>query len=285
MARRPRILIPGAVYHVSDRGNRKGHIFDDDGDRESFMRLVIDIQHRYALRIYALCLMGNHYHAVVETPRGNLSDAMRQLNGEFTQQTNRRHRRTGHLYEGRFSSLVVERESYLRRVVRYVLLNPVEAGLVTSPAAWPWSTYRATVGLEPCPHWLTTDWLPWAFNVPSLEQAQQKFRRYVERPRAKTLTINWNAFSYGTKAFEAAVAEAAKKRQPERRLPRKAIVEIPPPLDVLFVNIESTAHRDRMIELAHVEHGYRLADIARHLGLKSGSAARALQRHSRRKSG
>ena len=117
------------------------------------------------------CLMGNHYHVVGDTPRGNLSDVMRFLNGCYARASNRRHGRTGHLFEGRFRSLVIQRESYLKRVVRYVVLNPVRAHLVTDAAAWPWSTYCATAGLQAPPDWLSVDWLDWAFAAGTRAEA------------------------------------------------------------------------------------------------------------------
>ena len=130
MARRPRIQFPGAIYHVMSRGNRKSPIFADDDDRHQFIARLAEATVRYGIRCYALCLMNNHYHIVCDSPRGNLSDPMRYLNGVYTQDSNRRHQRTGHVFEGRFRSIVVQRESYLRRVVRYVVVNPVRAGIV-----------------------------------------------------------------------------------------------------------------------------------------------------------
>ena len=280
MARRPRIQYPGAVYHVDTRGNRKAFIFKDDFDRSLLMELVAEIHDRYAVRFYAVCLMGTHYHLVIETPRANLSEAMRQLNGRFTEKTNARHQLTGHLFEGRFGSALIERDRYLRRAVRYVLRNPVKAGQVSDPADWPWSTYRATAGQAPCPKWLATDWLPWAFGADTLEDAQRRFVGYCNKSRDKKV-INWNTIAYGSPAFEAALAEVARRRRAERPLPRAASPEPPPPLGVIFADIDSLAHRDRLIQLAHRKHGYALAQISRHLHLHDGAASRLLSRLER----
>lgn len=241
------------------------------------MDLAADVHRRYAVRFYGLCQMTTHYHVIMETPRGNLSDAMRQLNGRFTDRTNKRHRRTGHLFGERFSSTVIERDRYLRRAARYLVRNPVKGGLVKDPGDWPWSTYRAMVGLEPSPKWLTLDWLPWAFGVETLKEAQRRFIDYVNTTREKKV-INWNAIAYGSPEFEAALAEVARQRRSERTLPRNASVEVPPPLDVIFADVESRAHRDRLIELAHVKHGYQLTHISRHLKLDRSAAARILRR-------
>ena len=114
---------------------------------------------RFNWRCHACCEMTNHYHFVVETPDANLSKGMRQLNGVYTQMTNRRHGLVGHLFQGRFKAILVERDAYLLELARYVVLNPVRAGMVQSAEGWAWSSYRAMVGREPAPAWLETDWV------------------------------------------------------------------------------------------------------------------------------
>jgi putative transposase len=277
MARRPRIRLPGAVYHVHTRGNRKQSIFRDDDDRELFLRLVGSVHRQYGVRMYAVCLMETHYHAMIEAPRDNLSDAMRQLNGVFTQATNRRHGLTGHLFGERFSATIIERDRSLRRCVRYVMRNPVKSGAVKHPADWPWSTYRATAGEAASPEWLTSDWLPWAFEADSLAAAQRKFAEYVNQPRAQK-AINWNQIGYGSKEFEAALAEVARRRRAERPLPCPTQLEPPPPLPAIFADVHTLEHRDRLIVHAHVRHGYSLSEISRHLNLHVSGASRVLRR-------
>ena len=280
MARRPRILYQGAVYHVHTRGNRKCSIFEDDQDRRSFMERIVELHQVYEVLFYGVCLMGTHYHCVLETPRANLPDAMRQLNGTYAQQTNKRHGRTGHLFEGPYSAHIIERDRYLRKAIRYLALNPVEGGLVSDPAEWPWSTYRATAGLDSCPPWLTLEWLPWAFGVQTLGEAQHKFVAYVTRQRKREV-INWNKISYGTPEFEAALNEVARRRLAERQLPRKPDRQSPPPLSTLFATVTSLSHRDRLVELAHRTHGYSLAEISRHLHVHSSTATKILRRLER----
>ena len=168
MARRDRIQFPGAVYHVMSRGNRRSMIVDDDDDRQAFMTTFSMTACEYQVRVYACCLMGTHYHTLLDTPRGNLSEFIRRLNAGYSKAFNRRHGRVGHTFQQRFASIVVQREKYLRRVARYVALNPVEARLCLDAAEWPWSTYRATAGLEDAPSWLHLDWLRWAFRAESL---------------------------------------------------------------------------------------------------------------------
>lgn len=267
MARRPRIQFPGAIYHVMSRGNRKAAIFDDDDDRRGFIETVSEATRRYGIRCYALCEMSNHYHFVCDTPRGNLSDAMRHINGVFTQDSNRRHQRTGHVFEGRFRSIVVQRESYLRRVARYVVINPVRAHLVTDAAAWPWSTYRATAGLEPAPPYLYTDWIDWAFPSASREEAQRKYCLFVNNAAASKSRLSLSGTALGTAAFENAVREAAAAACPDGVLPRTYRALGRPALTSLFEMVCSREQRNRAMYRAHVEYGYRLVEIASFLGL------------------
>ena len=146
MARPIRIEFGGALYHVTARGDRRETIFEDDADRERFLELLGEVVALFNWQCHAYCLMGNHYHLVIGTPDGNLSKGMRQLNGVFTQWSNRRHRRTGHLFQGRFKAILVDADSYLLELTRYVVLNPVRAGMVKQPSDWPWSSFSAMVG-------------------------------------------------------------------------------------------------------------------------------------------
>ena len=156
MARPLRIEFPGAVYHVTTRGDRREPIFVDDQDRLKFLDVVAQALSRFDAQILAYCLMGNHYHFVLHTRKANLSLLMRHINGVYTQAFNRQHNKVGHLFQGRFKAIVVDREAYLLEVCRYVDLNPVRARMVKRPEAWAWSSYRAHVGLEDAPVWLDT---------------------------------------------------------------------------------------------------------------------------------
>jgi REP element-mobilizing transposase RayT len=156
MSRPLRIEFPGAVYHVTSRGDRREPIFDDDVDRQLLLDVLAHGTDRFDAQVLAYCLMGNHYHFVLYTRSGNLSRLMRHLNGVYTQAYNRRNGKVGHLFQGRFKAILVDRDAYLLEVCRYVELNPVRAGMVPSPEAWPWSSYRAHVGQTPTPHWLDT---------------------------------------------------------------------------------------------------------------------------------
>jgi REP element-mobilizing transposase RayT len=159
MARPLRIEFPGALYHVTARGNARQDIFLNDEDRQQFLKILERVVSRFHLLLHAYCLMDNHSHLVVETPEANLSKAMRQLNGVYTQAFNRRHDRVGHVLQGRFKAIVVDRDSYLLELCRYVVLNPVRAKTTRKPDTYPWSSYRATAGLAATPAFLAVDWL------------------------------------------------------------------------------------------------------------------------------
>src|SRR4030095_13206942 len=179
MARRHRIQFPGAVYHVMSRGNRKSTIVDDNDDRRTFMTTFSEAARDGQVRVYACCLMGTHYHTLLDTPRGNLSEFVRTLNTEYSKAFNRRHGRVGHTFEQRFESLVVQREKYLRRVARYIFLDQGKARACPDAADWPWGTYRATAGLDDAAAWLHRDWLRWAFRADLLPDAQRRYQAYV----------------------------------------------------------------------------------------------------------
>jgi putative transposase len=158
MARPLRLDFEGALWHVTARGNERKEIVRDDVDRDAFVRILASVVKRYGWILHGWVLMPNHYHLIVETPRPTLSAGMMQLGAVYTQTFNRRWKRCGHLFQGRFFSLHVQRESHLLELLRYTALNPVRAGLVKIPGAWPWGSYRATAGLEKRPAWLATEW-------------------------------------------------------------------------------------------------------------------------------
>src|SRR5699024_4845407 len=164
--------------YVTSRGDRREDIYEDDEDRERFLSVLAEVVERFNWICHAYCLMGNHYHLVVETPDGNLSKGMRQLNGVYTQASNRRHRRVGHLFQGRFKGILVDGDSYLLELTRYVVLNPVRARMVRWPEDWPWSSYRAMVGLAATPAFLTTDGLLRQFGDQRAD-AREQYRQFV----------------------------------------------------------------------------------------------------------
>ncbi len=175
MARPLRFDFPGAVHHVTTRGNAQAPIFLDDTDRNVLLRVLQDVIGQWHWRCHGYCLMDNHYHLLIETPEGNLSVGMRQLNGVYTQRFNRRHQRVGHLFQGRFKAILVERDSHLLELARYVVLNPVRAGIVAEASLYPWSSCAATLGIATRPPWLTVQWILGQFG----RNAAESRRRYA----------------------------------------------------------------------------------------------------------
>src|SRR3990167_5084236 len=151
MARPIRIEYPGALYHITSRGNEQKSIYVNDSDRRYFIALLEQTLKRFNWICYSYCLMDNHYHLLIETVDPTLSKGMRYLNGVYTQRMNREYSRVGHLLQGRFKAIIVEKESYLLELCRYIVLNPVRAKLVKMPEEYPWSSYRAMIGVVPHP--------------------------------------------------------------------------------------------------------------------------------------
>ena len=180
MARPLRLEFPGAVYHVTARGHERGVVFRSDEDRKTWLDLLAKIAFEQSWRIHAYCLMSNHYHLLIETPRGGLSAGMRSLNGRYGQWFNRRHSRHGHLFEGRFKAVLVQKESHLVELSRYIVLNPIRARLASRPGDWPWSSYRATSGQADPAEWLEVDWTLGHF-AKSRSMARAAYRRFVRQ--------------------------------------------------------------------------------------------------------
>jgi putative transposase len=180
MGRPIRIEYPGALYHVTSRGNERKDIFKDDIDRERFLEIVADYHDRFDILIHAYVLMGNHYHLVLETPRGNLVKIMHGINGAYTNWYNRKYDRIGHLFQGRYRALLVDKDSYLLELSRYVHLNPVRAGISDRPEEYPWSSFPGYVRKEKETAWVEYAWVLSQFgNHP--ERCRKKYQGYVKQ--------------------------------------------------------------------------------------------------------
>ena len=190
MARPLRLELPGALYHVTSRGDRREDIYLNDADRQRWLDLLGEVCVRHNWLCHAYCLMDNHFHIVIETVDGNLSAGMRQLNGVYTQWHNRTHGRVGHVFQGRFKAIIVQREAYLLELARYVVLNPVRAGICQMPEQWRWSSHLAMVGQAHRPNWLHTEWLLGQFG----NEYAKAVRAYIDHVRAGVgLPSVWDA--------------------------------------------------------------------------------------------
>ncbi|ULA63282.1 MAG: Y1Tnp domain-containing protein [Nitrospira sp.] len=275
MARPLRIEFPGAVYHVTSRGNARQDIVTDDQDRSQWLILLAHVVERYGWRCHAYCLMDNHYHLLIETPQPTLSLGMRQLNGRYTQAYNRRHHRVGHLFQGRFTAILVEKEPYLLELCRYVVLNPVRAMMVPHPRRWAWSSYRATVGEMQAPGWLTTDWILGQFGQ-RVGPAQEKYRAFVAEGRGgpRPWEQLMGQIYLGSEEFVA-------QHQPNRvirDIPRRQTQAQRPSLRVVF---QRTGTPTQLIHVATRQYGYRLVEIAEYLGVHPATVSRRVMRAER----
>jgi putative transposase len=179
MARPLRLEVPGAFHHVMSRGNDGIPIFREEPDYLKFLALLAAAITRFRWILHDWVLMTNHFHLAIETPECTLSDGMHWLLGSYAQWFNRRHRRRGHLFQERFKNVLVEKESYLLTLSRYIALNPVEAGMVQRPEDYRWSSYRARAGYESAPDWLTTATLESMFH-PEPAKAREEYRKFVD---------------------------------------------------------------------------------------------------------
>lgn len=275
MARPLRLEFAGALYHVTARGDRQEDVYLDEADRKLFLSLLGEVCDRFNWAIHAYCLMTNHYHLLVETPDANLSRGMRQLNGVYTQSSNRRHRRVGHVFQGRYKAILVQKEAYLLELSRYVVLNPVRARMVAKAGDWPWSNYRASIGEVEPPAWLDVEWLLSRFN-PEPSRAIIGFTRFVadgvgrpspmERVRHQVLL--------GDDAFEAKV-RALKNRPTLREVP---MVQRRPLAWPLHVYAKRFADRDEALACAYRSGAYSMQVIADHFGVHYRTVSRAVRR-------
>lgn len=270
MARPLRIEFSGALYHVTSRGNSRADIFFDDRDRKVFLDTLSLTIKRYHWLCHAYCLMGNHYHLLIETPDGNLSHGMRELNGVYTQAFNRLHKKVGHVFQGRYKAFLIEQETYLLEVARYIVLNPVRAGWLAHPKEWRWGSYRATAGLTAKYPWLTTDWILQQFHR-ERKIAQQKYRQFVMEglDKASPFSEVKEGVVLGFPQFVDWVRERHSSGEVMKEIPKAERLVGRPALDVLFSEevLKNKFSRNEMMRLAHEKVGYSQREIADCVGL------------------
>ena len=276
MPKQRRIQFHGAIYHVMSRGNRKGRIFEDNRDRCEFLLILADALERHGVECPSYCLMGNHYHVVAHTPRGNIARFMKVVNGRYTQYVNRRHRWTGHLFEGPYKSLVIDDTCYLRTAMAYVARNPVEAGFVATPDLWKWSSYAATVGLCRPEGFLSMTWLQRAFPSLTFEESQQRFAELVNTFPGE-LVLDHRDVVFGDRELQSKVRELIGRTMYLSEIPRTYRAMARPELSRLLSCVTRT-ERITAIRRAHVVHGYLLSEIARCLAVHPTTISRLLAR-------
>ena len=277
MARPLRIEYAGALYHITTRGNAKQKIFKDQGDQKIFLNILTQVNKRYKWHCHAYCLMNNHYHLVIETEEATLSKGMRQLNGVYTQAYNGRHERVGHLFQGRFKAILIEKETYLLEVCRYVVLNPVRAKTAQRPDAWEWSSYCGTAGNQkphPC---LTVEWILAQFGTSGTE-ARRRYRKFVQEGVGDASL--WEKVKgqslLGEESFIEKVRPVLEGRKQNQEIPRTQRYLARPELEKMFQGITrgEKNQRDRLIQKAVEEYGYSQRAVADYLEMHYSSVSR-----------
>lgn len=280
MSRPLRIAFPGAIYHVTSRGNARAAIFIDNDDKQQFLQLLAFCVVRFNWVCHAYCLMDNHFHLLIETPDANLQEGMRQLNGSYTQRFNRGHGRVGHLFQGRYKAILVERDSYLLELCRYLVLNPVRANMVAHAGQYPWSSYQATAGLATCPDWLHTDWLLGQF-AKRKSNAQKKYSQFViegvqsESPWKKLQ----GQVLLGDTSFVDLLRPYLNGQEKHVEVPKAQRLIARPSLATLFADDIplNKLKRDESIRRAYSQHGYSMAEIGRFVGLHYSAVSRIVR--------
>lgn len=256
MGRHPRLNVSGVTYHVTARGNDRAAIVRNDIDRTAFVQQLASVTEEHHWRILSYCLMNNHYHLLLQTTAPTLSQGMRQLNGVFAQRFNRRYRRVGHLFQGRFSARFVQTDAHLLGAIRYIARNPVAAGLCRDPGLWRWSSHRALLGLEP--PWFVDVGTTLAYFTADRERARVLYRAHVEDVPDQV-------------PGHQLVDEEMELVVPG--LPRRSARPPRPALAALFASSDRDAGIGRAVEC-----GYSLREIARHLGVNASTVSRRSKR-------
>jgi putative transposase len=280
MARPLRIEYPGALYHLTSRGDRQEAIFDDDQDRTAFLIVLNEVVSRFRWRCHAYCLMGNHYHLMIETPEANLTKGMRHLNGVFTQWSNRRHKRSGHLFQGRYKAILIDRDSYFLELARYVVLNPVRAAMVKHPRLWAWSSYGATIGTCAAPVWLTTDGLLAEFGK-RRAGARRKYQLFIEEGMsAESIWKDLRGQIYlGDDNFVEQMRSKLGERDEDVNIPR---VQQRAPAPKLSTIRRQHKNRDDAIRAAYETGTYSYQQIAKEFGVHLTTVGRIVRQQMKR---
>lgn len=278
MSRPLRIQYAGALYHVTSRGNERKPIYREDADFQLFLDTLTEVCDRFNWVIHSFCLMTNHYHLVVETPDANLSAGMRQLNGVYTVRFNRKRGRVGHLFQGRYKAILVDKDAYLMELSRYVVLNPVRAKMVKSPDEWLWSSYCYTTGLFDSPLWLATDATLRYFGS-NRGEAIFRFAQFVAEGVGLNIWEHLKQQIYlgGDEFINSQLAYKPKGNNELSEVPHKQKRLSAPVLHNIF---KAASYRNEGIVAAFNSGGYTLAEIADYVGLHYTTVSRIVRKHN-----
>jgi len=284
MSRPLRIEFPGAVYHITSRGDRREQIFEDDADRRSFLEILDRALTRFEANCLAFCLMGNHYHLVLCTRQANLSRLMRHVNGVYTQAYNRRYTKVGHVLQGRFKAILVDRDACLVQLCRYVERNPVAAGLVVNAADWPWSSCRHHMALAEGPAWLDSQAVWQLLLGHSVEDAAA--RKHAGAVYAGLIAAPAPADFWTTQLRQQIYLgndDFVRRMQANMPAPSVSVVEVPrlhrcTPCSGVSDRLRCAERRNEELRRAYREGNLTMTAIARELGLSVSTVSRLIAR-------
>ncbi len=264
---------------MTSRGDRKGPVYLDNNDRTVWLTILADVCALYNFVVHSFCQMTNHYHIVVETADGNLAQGMQQLNGIYSQYFNRRHELAGHVFQGRYKALLIQKDPYLLTVARYVVLNPVRAGLVSAPEEWAWSSYRHCLGIYPAPPWLDVITTLRTFSAePAL--AVEAYRKFViagigePSPLTKTrhqVMLGDELFTTETQRRQSTISFRAVPK-----LQRRALT-----MSLADYQQQASSRDEAMCDAYHST-AYTMEEIGTHFGVSAKTVSRAIKKRRAR---
>ncbi len=292
MARPLRITFPGAFYHITSRGNDQKAVFKSKRDREKFLEYLEIATERYNARVHAFCLMGNHYHLLLETPSANLPQIMRHINGAYTTYFNIKRARSGHLFQGRYKAILVDKDTYAKELSRYIHLNPVRAHMVKAPQDYPWSSYNAYIGQCAPPEWLRRDFILAHFGK-RRTTAQKNYRDFVQtligHEYESPLTEATATLVLGSAEFVRSIKNSyLGDRSASRDLPalRRIYegIDMETVLDLVQGAMGKTLAQTRnaCIYLCRNHTGEKLSVIGRHFGISDAAVSQVCKRFKER---
>lgn len=293
MARPLRVSYPGAFYHITARGNERKKIFSSNRDRLRFLSYLESAHMRYGALFHGYCLMENHYHLLLETPRENLSQIMHHINGAYTTYYNVKTSRSGHLFQGRYRSILVEKDAYCLELSRYIHLNPVRAGMVKNVEDYPWSSYLSYIGKSEARQWMETGFVLASFGEDA-STARERYREFVKEGEKKNVENPLEQVHastiLGRESFCAFVQKKIEENMREadtRNVPALKAFETRPSLDKI-AQIVADVCRDHPRQIKKMSlwisqdiGGYSLSEIGRRYGMRENAVSQSNRRYQR----
>lgn len=288
MARPFRIEYEGGYYHVTSRGNEQKDIFNSDRDREKFLGYLESATERYSAVIHTYCLMDNHYHLLIQTPAGNLSQIMHHINGAYTTYYNIKRKRSGHLFQGRYKAILIDANAYAQELSCYIHLNPVRAGMVAKPDQYKWSSYLPYIRANCKPEWLCTEFILGFFNRDGVV-ARKKYRHFVQSKAWRKMDSPLqNLFAStilgGVEFINRIRMEHIDRTVADRNLPDAKYFHDKPDIEEIIEHVEKTIPEDSALSkrvqlyICHRYSGQKLNDIGIHFGIGESGVSQASRR-------